>query len=56
MDLGKGHQAVQHVPYGTIKNVNGKYKLIDVIYFEPELISPPDGVNSAEWIKSGFKK
>ena len=56
MDLGKGHQAVQHVPYGTIKNVNGKYKLIDVIYFEPELISPPDGVNSADWIKSGFKK
>ena len=55
MDLGKGHQAVQHVPYGTIKNVNGKYKLIDVIYFEPELISPPDGVNSADWIKSGFK-
>ena len=55
MDLGKGHQAVQHVPYGTIKNVNGKYELTDVIYFEPELISPPDGVNSADWIKSGFK-
>ena len=35
--------------------INGKYKLIDVIYFEPELISPPDGVNSADWIKSGFK-
>ena len=55
MDLGKGHQAVQHVPYGTIKNVNGKYELTDVIYFEPELISPPDGVSSADWIKSGFK-
>lgn len=55
MELGKGHQAVQHVPYGTIKNVNGKYELTDVIYFEPELISPPDGVNSADWIKSGFK-
>ena len=55
MALGKGHQAVQHVPYGTVKKINGKVKLTNVKFYEPKLISPPDGVKSLDWIRSGFK-
>ena len=56
MALGKGHQAVQHVPYGTVKKVDGKVTLINIKYFPPDQISPPDGVKSLDWIRSGFKR
>jgi branched-chain amino acid transport system substrate-binding protein len=56
MSLGKGHQAVQHVPYGTIKLVDGKPTLVNVKYYPPEQISPPDGVKSLDWIRGGFKR
>jgi branched-chain amino acid transport system substrate-binding protein len=56
MALGKGHQAVQPVSYGTVKKVNGKITLVNVRSFAPDKISPPDGVKSLDWIRSGFKR
>jgi len=56
MALGKGHQAVQHVPYGTVKKVDGKLTLTNIKYYRPENISPPDGMKSIDWIRSGFKR
>lgn len=56
MSLGKGHQAVQHVPYGTVKKVDGKITLTNIKYYPPEQISPPDGMKSIDWIRSGFKR
>lgn len=56
MSLGKGHQAVQHVPYGTIRMVGGKPTLTNVKYYTPEQISPPDGMKSIDWIRGGFKR
>lgn len=56
MSLGKGHQAVQHVPYGTVKKVDGKITLTNIKYYAPEHISPPDGMKSIDWIRSGFKR
>jgi branched-chain amino acid transport system substrate-binding protein len=56
MALGKGHQAVQHVPYGTVKKVDGKITLVNIKYYPPEQISPPDGMKSLDWIRSGFKR
>ncbi len=56
MSLGKGHQAVQHVPYGTVRKVDGKVTLVNVKYYPPEQISPPDGMKSIDWIRSGFKR
>jgi branched-chain amino acid transport system substrate-binding protein len=56
MSLGKGHQAVQHVPYGTVKKVDGKLTLTNIKYYSPEHISPPDGMKSIDWIRSGFKR
>jgi branched-chain amino acid transport system substrate-binding protein len=56
MSLGKGHQAVQHVPYGTVKKVDGKVTLTNIKYYPPEQISPPEGMKSVDWIRSGFKR
>ncbi len=56
MSLGKGHQAVQHVPYGTVKKVDGKITLTNIKYYPPDQISPPDGMKSIDWIRSGFKR
>ncbi len=56
MALGKGHQAVQHVPYGTVRKVGGKLTLTNVKYYPPDQISPPEGVKSLDWIRSGFKR
>lgn len=56
MALGKGHQAVQQVPYGTVRNVDGKVTLVNIKYYSPDLISPPDGIKSVDWIRSGFKR
>ena len=56
MSLGKGHQAVQSVPYGTVRKVDGKVTLINIKYYSPDQISPPDGMKSVDWIRSGFKR
>lgn len=56
MSLGKGHQAVQHVPYGTVKKVDGRLTLVNIKYYPPEQVSPPDGVRSIDWIRSGFRR
>ena len=56
MALGKGHQAVQGVPYGTVRKVDGRVTLTRIKYYAPAQISPPDGMKSVDWIRSGFKR
>ncbi|HVY05397.1 MAG TPA: ABC transporter substrate-binding protein [Burkholderiales bacterium] len=53
--LGKGHQAVQGVAYGTVAHRDGKIVLKDVRYFAPEKVNPPEGVKSIDWISSALK-
>ena len=55
MALGKGHQAVMETAYGTTKLVNGKLTLVNVKRYPAEKVNPPEGMKSADWIKSGFK-
>jgi branched-chain amino acid transport system substrate-binding protein len=55
MALGRGHQAVQGTAYGLTKNVGGKITVVNVKRFAASRVTPPDGVKSDEWIKSGFK-
>lgn len=53
---GKGHQAMQGTAYGRIKHVGGKVEFVDIERFTPEQVTPPEGVKSEDWIKSGFKQ
>jgi branched-chain amino acid transport system substrate-binding protein len=60
--LGSGGEVIQNGLWGgdleayTVRNVDGKVTLINVKYYQPELISPPDGMKSVDWIRSGFKR
>lgn len=56
MAIGKGHQAIMETAYGMTKNVGGKLTMVDVKRYAAEVVNPPEGVKSADWIKSGFKK
>ena len=57
MALSDGHQAIQDTAYGTYKfdKSTGKATLVNVIRFKAACVNPPAGVNSIDWIKSGFK-
>jgi branched-chain amino acid transport system substrate-binding protein len=55
MAIGKGHQAVEPTVYGRVKSVKGKLTYVDVKQYPAEKVNPPEGVKSADWIKSGFK-
>lgn len=55
MAIGKGHQAVQEAVYGTAKNVGGKLTMVNVKRYPADRVLPPEGVKSADWIKSALK-
>lgn len=56
MALGKGHQAVYDIAYGTVKHVNGKVSVDNIIRIPWQEVTPPEGMKSEDWINSGFKK
>ena len=57
MKLGKGHQALQPVAYGTFKydKESGKPQIVDVVTYAAECVNPPEGAKSVDWIKGGLK-
>lgn len=56
MSLGKGHQAVMETAYGMTKKVGGKMTVEKVKRYPAEIVNPPEGIKSSDWIKNGFKK
>src|SRR5262249_32503929 len=55
MGLGKGHQAVMGTAYGINKLVNGQVTVTNIKTYSADRVQPPEGVNSADWIKGGMK-
>ncbi len=55
MALGKGHQAVEGTAYGMAKMAGGKLTYTKVKQYPPEKVNPPEGVKSADWIKTSLK-
>jgi branched-chain amino acid transport system substrate-binding protein len=55
MSLGKGHQAVEGTVYGMAKTVGGKLTFVKVKQYPAEKVNPPEGVKSADWIKTSLK-
>ena len=56
MALGKGHQAIMETAYGQTKVVKGQMTVTRVKRYPAEQVNPPEGVKSADWIASGFRK
>jgi branched-chain amino acid transport system substrate-binding protein len=56
MALGNGHQGVTESAYGMYKfdSKTGQPTLTKVIRYPAACVNPPDGVKSADWIKSGM--
>ncbi len=55
MALGKGHQAIEEMVYGQVKTVGGKITFVNVKRYPADKVNPPEGVKSAEWIKTALK-
>ena len=55
MALGKGHQAIEGTAYGMAKSQGGKLTLVNVKHYPADKVNPPEGVKSADWIKSSLK-
>jgi branched-chain amino acid transport system substrate-binding protein len=55
MAIGKGHQAIMETAYGQTRMAGGKLTVVNVKRYPAEQVNPPEGVKSADWIKSGFK-
>ena len=55
MAIGGGHQAIMETAYGQTKMQGGKISVVNVKRYPAEQVNPPEGVKSADWIKSGFK-
>jgi len=54
MGLGKGHQAVQGIAYGTFKLDGKTPSVANVRHYAAECVTPPEGTPSTEWIKAGM--
>jgi branched-chain amino acid transport system substrate-binding protein len=57
MALSGGHQAIQDTAYAThtFDKATSQAVLANVKVYKAECVNPPAGLNSADWIKSGFK-
>jgi branched-chain amino acid transport system substrate-binding protein len=55
LGLGKGHQAMSGTAYGVTKLVSGKVTVVNIKQYPAQRVQPPEGMLSADWIKSGMK-
>jgi branched-chain amino acid transport system substrate-binding protein len=55
--LGKGHQGVSGIAYGTYRfnKQDAKPELIDVIDYPPECVNPPEGTTAQAWLEGGMQ-
>lgn len=57
MALGKGHQGISDISYGTARfnKQTEKPELVDVIVYPAECVNPPDGMTAVAWLEGGMK-
>lgn len=56
MALGRGHQAVTGMAYGTLRfdREAGQPTVENVRVYEPDCVSPPPDMKGIDWIEAGF--
>jgi branched-chain amino acid transport system substrate-binding protein len=56
MALGKGHQGIEDMPFGTYKYDRDKDQpeLREVVQYTAQCVNPPDGNSTAAWIEQGM--
>jgi branched-chain amino acid transport system substrate-binding protein len=55
--LGKGHQGVSGIAYGTyhFNKQAAKPELVDVIEYPAECVNPPEGTTAQAWLEGGMQ-
>jgi branched-chain amino acid transport system substrate-binding protein len=55
--LGKGHQGVSGIAYGTYRfnKQDAKPELVDVIEYRAECVNPPEGITAQAWLEGGMQ-
>jgi branched-chain amino acid transport system substrate-binding protein len=56
MALAKGHQAIEETVYGTTRTVKGQITVVNVKRYAAEVVNPPDGIKTQDWIKASLKR
>ncbi len=56
MTLGKGHQAVSDIAYGTYKfnKSTNKPEIVDVVRYPADCVNPPANMKADEWLAAGM--
>jgi branched-chain amino acid transport system substrate-binding protein len=56
MSLGRGHQGIEDMPFGTYKYNRDKEQaeLLDVVQYSADCVNPPDGTATTDWIGQGM--
>ncbi len=57
MALGKGHQGISDIAYGTYRwnKQKGEPEIVDVIRYPAECANPPEGMTAQAWLEGGMK-
>ncbi len=56
MTLGKGHQAVSDIAYGTYKfnKSTNKPEIVDVVRYPADCVNPPPNMKADDWLAAGM--
>lgn len=57
MALGKGHQGISDIAYGTYRwnKEKGEPEIVDVVRYAAECANPPEGMTAQAWLEGGMK-
>lgn len=57
MALGKGHQGIADIAYGTYRfnKQTNEPEIVDIVRYPAECVNPPEGITSQAWLEGGMK-
>ena len=57
LGLGKGHQGISGIAYGTyhFNKQDAKPEIVDVINYSAECVNPPEGTTAQVWLEGGMQ-
>lgn len=57
MAIGKGHQGISDMAYGTYRynKQTAKPEIVDIVVYPAECVNPPEGTTAVAWLEGGMK-
>jgi branched-chain amino acid transport system substrate-binding protein len=56
MAIGKGHQGIADIAYGSFRfnKAENKAEIVDVVRYPAECVNPPANMTSTAWLEAGM--